>query len=116
MRVKRGKIHLKKRKGLLKKVKGYRWGRKNLPKLAKVAVLKAGVHAYRDRRRKKREFRALWNIKINAGAREHGLSYSKFINLLKKNKIELDRKILADLAEHEPKTFEAVVKEVASKK
>lgn len=112
MRVKRGTTHLRRRKRLLKQAKGYKWGRKNIPKLAKVAIIKAGVHAYRDRRRKKREFRRLWNIKINAGVREHGLSYSKFINALKKNKIELDRKVLADLAEHEPKIFAEIVKTV----
>jgi len=112
MRIKRGKTHLQKRKRLLKQAKGYKWGRKNIPKLAKVAITKAGVHAFRDRRRKKREFRRLWNIKINAGVREHGLSYSKFINALKKNKIELDRKVLADLAEHEPKIFAEIVKAV----
>ena len=88
------------------------WGRKSKPKLAKVAVLKAGVHAYRDRRRKKREFRRLWNIKINAAAREHDLSYSQFINKLKEAKIELDRKILANLAENNPDIFEKIVKEL----
>ena len=114
MRIKRGKAHLKKRKRLLKRTKGYKWGRKTKIKLAKTAVLKAGVHAYRDRKRKKREFRRLWNIKINAGVREHGLTYSKFINVLKKNKIELDRKMLAHLAEHEPKAFAEIVKAVKS--
>jgi len=112
MRIKRGKIHLKRRKRLLKRTKGYKWGRKNIPKLAKVATIKAGAHAFRDRRVKKRNARRLWNIKINAGVREHGLSYSKFINNLKKAKIELDRKSLADLAEHEPKVFAEIVKVV----
>jgi len=97
-RVKRGTNHIKKRKKLLKAVKGYKWGRKNLLKLAKTAHVKAGAHAYKDRRRKKREMRSLWQIKINAFVREHGLSYSVFMNMLKENKIELDRKILADLA------------------
>jgi len=112
MRIKRGKTHLRRRKRLLKRAKGYKWGRKNIPKLAKVAVTKAGVHAFRDRRRKKREFRRLWNIKINAGAREHGLSYSRLIDGLKKNKIDLDRKSLADLAENEPKIFSEIIKAI----
>ncbi|MCX7778734.1 MAG: 50S ribosomal protein L20 [Patescibacteria group bacterium] len=111
-RVKRGKSHLKKRKRLLKRVKGYRWGRKRLIKLAKVAALKAGVYAYRDRKRKKREFRKLWQIKINAACRELGLTYSKFIALLKKAKIELDRKILAQLAEFYPEIFKKIVEEI----
>lgn len=111
-RVKRGIGHLKKRRKLLKRVKGYRWGRKKLIKLAKVAALKAGVYAYRDRRRKKREARRLWQIKINAACRQLGLTYSRFIYLLKKSKIELDRKILAQLAEHHPKIFEKIVEKV----
>ena len=116
MRVKRGKTHTKKRKKLLKKTKGYNWGRKNVYRLAKTAVTKAGASAYRDRKKKKSNKRALWQIKINAAVRPFGLSYSKFINLLKKNKIELDRKVLADLAENEPKVFEAIVKQVFSEK
>lgn len=111
-RIKRGKAHLKKRKRLLKRVKGYRWGRKKLIKLAKVAALKAGVYAYRDRRRKKREFRRLWQIKINAACRQLGLTYSKFIHLLKEAKIELDRKILAQLAENQLEVFQKIVEEV----
>lgn len=111
-RVKRGTVRAKKRKKLLRRVKGYRWGRKNLVKLAKVAVLKAGVYAYRDRRRKKRETRRLWQIKINAACRELGLTYSKFIHQLKKAKVELDRKILAQLAEFYPEIFKKIVEEV----
>ena len=111
-RVKRGKIHLKKRKNLLKQAKGYRGGRKNLIKLAKVAITKAGVYAYRDRRVKKRTARRLWQIKLNAAVRTYGLNYSRFIAALKKAQVELDRKILADLAEKEPKIFEAILKEV----
>jgi len=109
MRVKRGKAHLKHRKHLLKEAKGYKWGRKNKIKLAKVAIWKAGVYAYRDRRRKKREFRHLWQIQINAACREQGLSYSKFIAGLKKNKIELDRKILSQLAQNYPETFKKII-------
>ncbi len=99
-RVKRGTTHVKKRQRLFKKVKGYKWGRKNLIRLAKTAVLKAGVRAYADRRIKKRDRRALWQIKINAFARQHGLSYSKLMNIFKKNNVGLDRKILAQLAEN----------------
>ena len=111
-RVKRGKSHTKKRKRLLAQARGFHWGRKNLIKQAKTAVIKAGAHAYRDRRRKKRDFRGLWQIKINAGVRELGMSYSKFINALKLNKIEIDRKILADLAENEPGVFKKIVESV----
>ncbi len=111
-RIKRGKLHLKRRKNLLKKVKGYRWGRKSKIKLAKTAFRKAGVYAYRDRRTKKRHARTLWQIKINAACRKDDLSYSKFINLLKNNKIELDRKILADLAENHPQIFSEIAKSV----
>ena len=111
-RVKRGKNHLKRRKNLLRQVKGYRWGRKSKIKLAKVAMLKAGVYAYRDRRNKKREKRKLWQIKINAASRENGLSYSKLIGALRKAKIDLDRKILADLAENHQAVFAKVVEAV----
>ncbi|MBU0649038.1 50S ribosomal protein L20 [Patescibacteria group bacterium] len=111
-RVKRGKAHLAKRKKLLKKTKGYKWGRKKLIKIAKTAVTKAGAHAYSDRRKKKRTRRALWLIKINAGLRKHGLTYSKFMGALKKKNIEIDRKILAQLAENEPKVFKALIEKV----
>lgn len=109
MRVKRGKAHLKHRKHLLKEVKGYRWGRKKKIKLAKVAFWKAGVYAYRDRRKKKGEFRRLWQIQINAACREHNLTYSKFINSLKKKNIELDRKILANIANKYPQVFQKII-------
>ena len=111
-RVKRGTTHVKKRRKLLKQVKGYKWGRKNLIRLAKTAATKAGAHAYVDRKKKKRTNRGLWQIKINAFVREYGLSYSKFINLLKKNKIELDRKVLADLAVNNKKVLAGIVEEV----
>ncbi|MFA6410276.1 MAG: 50S ribosomal protein L20 [Candidatus Buchananbacteria bacterium] len=111
-RVKRGKTHVAKRKRLFAKVKGYRWGRKNTIRLAKTAVLKAGVNAYRDRKRKKRVNRGLWQIQISAACRLHGLSYSKFIGLLKTNKIELDRKVLAEIAGKQPKVFEAIVGQI----
>lgn len=108
-RVKRGVIAHKRREKTLRYVKGFKWARKSKERAAREALLHAWAYAFRDRKRKKREFRRLWNIKINAGAREQALSYSKFIAALKKEKIELDRKILADLAEHEPKVFEKIV-------
>lgn len=111
-RVKRGTNHVKKRKTLLSKVKGYRWGRKKLVKAAKTAVNKAGQHSFADRRKKKGDFRKLWQIKIGAGARKEELSYSAFIKKLKDSKIELDRKILADLAENNPEIFKKIVAKV----
>ncbi len=114
-RVKRGKTHLKRRKKILKSTKGYKWGRKNKPKLAKTATLKAGAYAWRDRRAKKRDFRRLWQININAACRMRGTTYSKFINNLSKNKIELNRKILAELALKYPKFFSEIVDSLKSK-
>ena len=111
-RVKRGKTHVAKRKRLFAQAKGFRWGRKNTIKLAKTAVIKAGVHAYRGRKEKKRTNRALWQIRINAAVRPHGLSYSKFINLLKKKNIGLDRKVLSELAAKHPSIFDKIVEEV----
>ena len=111
-RVKRSKIKRKRKKKIIKMAKGYKWGRKSKYRAAKQAVYKALTYQYRDRRTKKRDFRRLWQIKINAGVRQHGLNYSKFINLLKIKKIELDRKILAYLAEHEPEVFKNIVEEV----
>lgn len=108
-RVKRGTMHVKRRRNILKHAKGYRWGRKSKIKLAKIAVLKAGVYAYRDRRNKKREARKLWQIKINAGARAQGLKYSALIHGLHKKGAALDRKILATLAEQHPTIFAKVV-------
>jgi len=108
-RVKRGMSHVKKRRKLLKDVKGYKWGRKKLIKLAKTARTKAGAHSYVDRRKKKRTTRGLWQIKINAFVREHDLSYSRFIGLLKTNKIEVDRKILADLAVNNKDVLTALI-------
>jgi len=114
VRVKRGKITHKKRERLLKHTKGFRWGRKSKYRLAKIALMKAWKYAYRDRRTKKREFRALWQIQINAACRSLGISYSKFICGLKKNKIELDRKILANLAQNHPQIFAKIVEKVKS--
>ncbi len=108
-RVKKGIVRHKKRERILKKTKGFRWGRKKLVKQAREALLHAGVHAFRGRKQKKRDFRSLWQVKINAGAREAGLKYSTFIHALKKKNIILDRKILAHLAEHEPNVFQKIV-------
>ena len=109
-RVKRGKTHLKRRKSVLKKTKGYKWGRKSKPKQAKEAILHAGTHALRDRRKKKRVNRRLWQVKLNAALRELDWKYSTFIHAMKQNKCELDRKVLAELAEHKPKVFANIVK------
>jgi large subunit ribosomal protein L20 len=100
------------RKKVLKQAKGYFGRRKNVWTVAKNAVDKAMSYAYRDRRNKKRTFRALWITRINAGAREHGMSYSQFMGAIKANGIELNRKVLADLAMNHPEAFEAVVKKV----
>jgi large subunit ribosomal protein L20 len=105
-------MHVKRRKSILKKTKGFRWGRKNLIAAAKTAVKKAGHNAYVGRKLKKRTARATWQIKINAAVREHGLSYSKFINGLKVAKIELDRKVLADIAANQPKVFAEIVSKI----
>jgi large subunit ribosomal protein L20 len=113
VRVKRGKIAHKKRERLLKKVKGFKAGRKKRYRLAKQALTKALTHAYRHRREKKRNFRRLWQAQINAACRKFGLSYSKFIHGLKEKKIELDRKILANLAQNHPEIFEKIVKTVS---
>ena len=114
-RVKRGTTANKRRTKVLKYTKGFSWGRKSKERAAKEALLHAWTHAFRGRKEKKRVFRQLWNVKINAAVRPHGLSYSKFIAALKKNSIGLDRKILADLAEHEPEAFKKVIDMVASK-
>ena len=97
-RVKRGVTAHARHKKVLDLAKGYRGRKKNVFRLATQAVVRAGVYAYRDRRVKKREFRALWIARINAAAREHGMSYSRFMNGLKKGGIEIDRKVLSDLA------------------
>ncbi|MCV6610715.1 MAG: 50S ribosomal protein L20 [Amphritea sp.] len=108
-RVKRGVIAHRRHKKILKKAKGYYGARSRVFRVAKQAVIKAGQYAYRDRRQRKRQFRALWIARINAAARINGLSYSRFIAGLKKASIEIDRKVLADLAVHEANTFAAIV-------
>lgn len=110
-RVKRGTIANKRRKNVLKHAKGFMWGRKSKYRLAKDALMHAWSYSYRDRRKKKTAFKRLWNVKIGAGTKEYALSYSKFIHALKKGKIEIDRKILANLAEHNPEVFHKIVKE-----
>lgn len=116
MRVKRGVTTKRKHKRLLAQTKGYELGRKSSVKLARQAVLKALSYGYRDRRNRKRDFRSLWITRINAAAGEFGLSYSQFMGQLKKAGIELDRKILAELAVNQPAAFKAVVEEVKKTK
>ena len=108
-RVKRGTTHVKRRRALKKAVKGYRWSRKSNIKQAKTAVLKAGADAYKGRKEKKRDYRALWQVRINAAARELGTTYSQLMGALKKSEINLDRKVLADLAANNPNIFKAIV-------
>lgn len=100
------------RKKIMQMAKGYFGRRKNVWTVAKNAVEKAMLYAYRDRRTKKRNFRSLWISRINAGAREHGMSYSQFIGKVKSNNIELNRKVLADLAMNNPQAFKAVVDKI----
>ncbi len=102
----------KRHKKWLKRAKGFRGRRKTVFKLAKEAVLKAGQHAYYDRRKKKTHFRQAWHITINAAVRQHGLSYSRFMNGLKQHHIELDRKVLAELAQTHPEIFAKIVEQV----
>ncbi len=102
----------RRRKKILKAAKGYFGARKNVYTVAKNAVEKAWSYAYRDRKAKKRAFRRLWITRINAGARQHGLSYSKFMHALKQNDIGLNRKVLADLAMNQPDVFKAIVDKV----
>jgi large subunit ribosomal protein L20 len=107
-RVKRGVTAKARHKKVLGKAKGYYGARSKVYRVAKQAVIKAGQYAYRDRRQRKREFRALWITRINAAARLHGMSYSQLINGLHKAAIDLDRKVLADIAVHDPDAFGAI--------
>jgi len=111
-RVKRGKMAHKRRKNTLKQTKGFRWGRKSKFRLAKDALYHAWEYAYRDRKAKKREFRSLWQNQINAACRREGISYSRFISGLKKKKVGLDRKVLAELTRGNQDIFKKVVEEV----
>ncbi|MBP9541485.1 MAG: 50S ribosomal protein L20 [Vitreoscilla sp.] len=110
-RVKRGVTARARHKKVLALAKGYRGRRKNVYRVAKQAVMKAGQYAYRDRRQRKRQFRQLWIVRINAAARENGLSYSKFMNGLKKASINIDRKVLADLAVFDKPAFAKLVEQ-----
>ncbi|OIO33193.1 MAG: 50S ribosomal protein L20 [Candidatus Yonathbacteria bacterium CG_4_10_14_3_um_filter_47_65] len=112
-RVKGGVTALKQRRNVLKQTKGYRFGRSTKERQAKEAIFHAGMHAFAHRRDKKNDFRKLWQIKIGAATKTLGVSYSKFIDMLKKKNIALDRKILADVAEHHPETFKRVVKHIS---
>lgn len=113
-RVKRGVTARARHKKVISQAKGYRERRKNVFRVATQAVTKAGQYAYRDRRQKKRQFRALWIIRINAAAREHGLSYSRLINGLNRAEVEIDRKVLADIAVHDKATFAKLASQALS--
>ncbi len=102
----------KRHKNVLKAAKGFRWGRNNLFRTAKEAVIKAGKYAHRDRRAKKRSFRALWIVRLNNALRLHGLTYAKFIALEKEKNFVLDRKVLSELAVENPETFKTFVEKV----
>ena len=114
-RVKRGVTARARHKKVLELAKGFRGRRKNVYRIAKQAVMKAGQYAYRDRRAKKRVFRQLWIARINAAARENGLTYSQFANGIRKAGIDIDRKVLADIAVHDPAAFAGIVNQVKAK-
>ena len=115
-RVKRGVTARARHKKVLVQAKGYRGRRKNVYRIAKQAVMKAGQYAYRDRRQRKRQFRTLWIARINAAARELGLTYSTFMNGLRKAAIEVDRKVLADLAVFDKPAFAAIAEQARAKR
>lgn len=108
-RVKRGVMASKRRKNVLKMAKGFRWRRKSTFRAAKEALLKAGKYAHRDRRAKKRTNRALWITRLNNALRELEMTYSKFINILKTKNIEIDRKVLSQMAQEDPQVFQKMV-------
>ena len=112
MRTVKGAARNKAKRRLFKKVKGYRGGRGNMFRTAKETLVRAGVYAFRDRRNRKREFRKLWIIRINAACRDRGLRYSEFIHGLEKANLGLDRKSLSEMAIHDPAGFDAVVARV----
>src|SRR3989338_3824847 len=109
-RVKRGVVAHKRRERVLAQTKGFRWRRKTNERTASEALVHAWAHAFRGRKQRKRDFRTLWNVKIGAAARENDTTYSKLIASLKKSKINLNRKMLADLAENHPEMFKKLVK------
>ena|SRR3990167_1779466 len=110
-RVKRGVTARAKHKKILAKAKGYYGARSRVYRVAKQAVIKAAQYAFRDRRQRKREFRALWIVRINAAARSNGMTYATFINGLKKASVNIDRKILADIAVHDKAAFNALIEQ-----
>lgn len=112
-RVKRGTIAIKRRRNVLERAKGYNFGRGTKEKQAKEALFHSGAYAFAHRRDKKNDFRRLWNVRINASLRELGTTYSKFIGVLKKKNLEIDRKILATLAKDRPESFSRIVKSVS---
>ena len=114
-RVKRGVTSKRRHNRILRQAKGYYGGRKNLIKTAREAVEKGWKYAYRDRKQRKRQFRVLWIARINAAAREHGLSYSRFMHGLRLAGVEVDRKVLAELAVSDPKAFGALAEMAKSK-
>ena len=111
-RVKRGTTKLKTRREVLKKTKGYRHGRSKKEREAREGIAHAGNHAFDHRRDKKGVFRRLWTVRLNAAVREHGMSYSVFINKLKKAEVALDRKVLSQIAEEDPSSFKRIVEKV----
>src|SRR5690554_5100140 len=113
-KVKRGVVARRRHRKVLSRAKGYYGARRKVYRVAKQAVIKAGQYSYRDRRQRKRDFRSLWIQRINAAAREHGLSYSRFINGLKKAEVAIDRKVLADLAVHDKAAFRALAEKAQS--
>lgn len=112
-RVKRGTIALKKRRKVLRQVQGFRGGRKNKEKLAKEALLKKGTYQFRSRKLKKRDMKAMWNIRINAASRMQGISYSKLMAKLKKANIKIDKRTLSELANKYPEAFANIVKQIS---
>ncbi len=114
-RVKRGILKTKKRTAILKEAKGFKWGRKNRKKAAEEALLHASGHAYVGRKQKKKDFRQLWQVRLNAALKEDNLKYSDFINKLKKSNILLNRKVLSELANQEPAIFNQILKEIKIK-
>jgi len=112
VRVKRGTTSIKRRRKVLSQTKGFRWGRKSKERAAKEALLHAYTHSFRDRKKKKGVFRRLWQIKINAAVRQSGTTYSKFIDRIKKTNVGLDRKILSQLAEKEPRVFKEIIEKI----
>ncbi|MDZ7790036.1 MAG: 50S ribosomal protein L20 [Xanthomonadales bacterium] len=113
-RVKRGVVARRRHRKVLSRAKGYYGARRKVYRVAKQAVIKAGQYSYRDRRQRKRDFRSLWIQRINAAAREHGLSYSRFINGLKQAEVAIDRKVLADLAVNDKAAFKALAEKAQS--